>query len=175
VTVLIFTTNDALGAARDKTPGAYIFGANAVFALLHQARTTQSFKIAPVASGDGSTSCNVEALIATITRSEGTRVVIVTDTGTMLNTCRQLEGLFERTLVVTGAWKPGPYPDGDAALNLGMAVAAVQILNSGIYVAMNGFVQSARAVHLNSAKDQFEASATDLQHHPSRNLNPEAG
>jgi L-asparaginase len=161
MTILIFTTNDGLGLPPSTTPGPYIFGANAVLALLKQARTTQPFKIVPVASGDGSTSCNVDALIAAITRSEALPVVIVTDTGTMLNTCRQLEGVLGRTVVVTGAWKPGPYPDGDAALNLGMAVAAAQILSPGIYVAMNGFVQSAKAVHLNAAKNQFEAPATD--------------
>jgi L-asparaginase len=140
------------------TPGSYIFGAKAVFALLLQARTTQSFNIVPVASGDGSTRCDVGALVAAISQSDHSRVVVVTDTGTMLDTCRRLELIAQKLIVVTGAWKPGPYPDGDAALNLGMAVAAVQILDSGIYMAINGFVRPAKAVQLNCSKDQFEAS-----------------
>jgi L-asparaginase len=161
MTILIFTTNDAVGSAPRSTPGPYIFGANAVLALLNQARTTQPFRIMPVPSGDGSTRCNVRALLESITRSENSRVVVVTDTGTMLDTCQQLEIIVGKTVVVTGAWKPGPYPDGDAALNLGMAVAAAQILDPGIYVAINGFVRSAKAVQLNCTKDQFEAAAVE--------------
>ena len=159
MTIAIFTTNDAVGAPPSATPGAYIFGANAVLALLHQARTTQSFKIVPVPSGDASTRCNVSALLAAITQSENSRIVVVTDTGTMLDTCRQIEVIVGRTVVVTGAWKPGPYPDGDAALNLGMAVAAAQILHPGLYVAINGLVRSPKAVRLNDTKDRFEALA----------------
>jgi L-asparaginase len=159
MTISIFTTNDAVGSLPSATPGPYIFGANAVLALLHQARTTQSFRIVPVPSSDVSTRCNVSALVAAITQSENWRVVVVTDTGTMLDTCRKLETIVGRTVVVTGAWKPGPYPDGDAALNLGMAVAGAQILDHGIYVAINGLVRSAKAVQLNFTKDQFEATA----------------
>jgi L-asparaginase len=159
MTISIFTTNDAIGAPPSATPGAYIFGANAVLALLHQARTTQSFRIVPVPSGDASTRCNVDALLAAITQSENSQMVVVTDTGTLLDTSRQLEAIVGRTVIVTGAWKPGPYPDGDAALNLGMAVAAAQILDAGIYVAINGLVRSAKAIQLNRTKDRFEASA----------------
>jgi L-asparaginase len=160
VTISIFTTNDAVGSPPSATSGPYIFGANAVFALLLQARTTQSFRVVPVPSGDASTRCNASALVAAIKRGENLRVVVITDTGTMLNTCHELEVIAGKTVIVTGAWKPGPYPDGDAALNLGMAVAAAQILDPGIYVAMNGFVRPARAVRLNRDKDQFEEMST---------------
>ena len=159
MTISIFTTNDAIGSTPSATPVPYIFGANAVFALLHQARTTQPFKIVPVPSGDTSTRCNVSALVVAITKSENSRVVVVTDTGTLLGTCQHLEVIVGRTVVVTAAWKPGPYPDGDAALNLGMAIAAAQTLEAGIYVAINGFVRPAKAVQLNSTKDQFQTSA----------------
>jgi len=159
MTISIFTTNDAIGSPPSATPGPYIFGANAVLALLSQARTTQSFRVVPAPSGDASTRCNVSALLAAIAQSDNSQIVVVTDTGTLLDTCQQLEGIVARTVIVTGAWKPGPYPDGDAALNLGMAVAAAQISPPGIYVAINGIVRSAKAVQLNRTKDRFEALA----------------
>lgn len=45
-----------------------------------------------------------------------------------------------KTVVLTGAMQPEKFRDSDADFNLGMAVAAVQLLPTGVYVVLRGKV-----------------------------------
>jgi L-asparaginase len=70
------------------------------------------------------------------------RIVITHGTDTMENTARVLgEALAElrgRTIVLTGAMVPYKFGSSDGLFNLGSALAFVQTLPPGIYIAMNG-------------------------------------
>jgi L-asparaginase len=50
-----------------------------------------------------------------------------------------LDGL-DKTIVLTGAMVPYKFGSSDGLFNLGAALAFVQSLPSGVYVAMNGLV-----------------------------------
>jgi L-asparaginase len=45
-----------------------------------------------------------------------------------------------KTVVLTGAMQPEKFRDSDADFNLGMAVAAVQLLPAGVYVVLRGII-----------------------------------
>ncbi|WP_226004477.1 asparaginase domain-containing protein [Natrinema salinisoli] len=68
----------------------------------------------------------------------GENVVVTHGSDTMIETARQLD--CDKTVVLTGAARPQRMTDSDAAFNVGMAVGAVQSLDTGVYVAMSGSV-----------------------------------
>ena len=74
----------------------------------------------------------------------GERVVITHGTDTMVETAATLDG--EKTVVLTGAATPQRMVGSDAAFNVGMAIGAVQSLESGVYIAMSGGVYPHDAV-----------------------------
>jgi L-asparaginase len=44
----------------------------------------------------------------------------------------------------------------DAAFNVGCAIAAVQLLDSGVYIVMNGRIHDPRTTHKNRTARRFE-------------------
>ena len=51
-----------------------------------------------------------------------------------------LAGIDGKTIVLTGAMQPASVRASDAEFNVGFALAAVQTLPPGVYVAMNGMI-----------------------------------
>jgi L-asparaginase len=82
--------------------------------------------------------------------------VITHGTDTMAETASVLEGLPDRSIVLTGALSPARFKSTDAVFNVGMAVAAVQILSPGVYLAMNGQVFAAGEAKKNREANRFE-------------------
>lgn len=82
--------------------------------------------------------------------------VISHGTDTMVRTAEVLSGLEGKTIVLTGALSPARFKSSDAVFNVGMAVAAVQSLEPGVYLAMNGRVFEAGNVRKNKEKNCFE-------------------
>lgn len=71
--------------------------------------------------------------------SEASRIVITHGTDTMEQTGAVLgKGIQGKTIVLTGAMVPYQFGSSDGMFNLGTALAFVQTLPAGVYVAMNG-------------------------------------
>ncbi len=70
------------------------------------------------------------------------RIVITHGTDTMVGTARVLARSFpddgDKTIVLTGAMVPYAFGSSDGLFNLGSALSFVQVLASGVYIAMNG-------------------------------------
>jgi L-asparaginase len=72
-------------------------------------------------------------------RSEESRIVVVHGTDSMEQTAAALGGaIADKTIVLTGAMVPYTFGSSDGLFNLGTALAFVQVLPPGVYVAMNG-------------------------------------
>ena len=84
--------------------------------------------------------------------------VITHGTDTMAETAAALQGLEGKTIVLTGALSPARFRTTDAVFNVGMAVAAAQVAQPGVYIAMSGQVFEAGAVRKNRAENRFEAT-----------------
>lgn len=85
------------------------------------------------------------------------RIVITHGTDTMAVTARVLAGRVQnKTIVLTGAMIPYAFGSSDGLFNLGGALAFVQTLPCGVYVAMNGRYFSAAEVHKNTESGIFE-------------------
>jgi L-asparaginase len=84
-------------------------------------------------------------------------IVITHGTDTMEQTATVLgQGLPGKTIVLTGAMVPYTFGSSDGMFNLGTALAFVQTLASGVYVAMNGKYFTWNHVRKNRAVGVFE-------------------
>lgn len=71
--------------------------------------------------------------------AEEDRIVITHGTGTMVETAKVIsEHVNNKTIVLTGAMIPYTVFGSDSLFNIGNALAFVQTLPPGIYIAMNG-------------------------------------
>jgi L-asparaginase len=85
------------------------------------------------------------------------KIVITHGTDTMANTARVLaEKIKDKTIVLTGAMIPIKFGSSDGLFNLGSALAFVQTLPKGVYVAMNGRYFNWDNVRKNKQTGAFE-------------------
>ncbi len=64
--------------------------------------------------------------------------------------------ISDKTIVFTGAMQPARMRNSDAPFNLGFAIGALQCLDCGIYLAMNGQIFNANNVQKNRQMSRFE-------------------
>jgi len=86
------------------------------------------------------------------------RIVVTHGTDTMIETAKALVGIPNKTIVLTGSMQPARFRVTDASFNIGAAIAAVQALPAGVYIAMNGRIFDPHKVRKNRAKNVFEAT-----------------
>lgn len=85
------------------------------------------------------------------------KIIITHGTDTMSDTARIIaEKIKDKTIVLTGAMIPYKFGSSDGFFNLGSALAFVQTLPHGVYVAMNGRAFTANNVRKNKQTGQFE-------------------
>ena len=85
------------------------------------------------------------------------KIVITHGTDTMAITAKVLaEKVKRKTIVLTGAMIPYKFGSSDGFFNLGSALAFVQSLPTGVYVAMNGRAFNWDNVRKNRQTGQFE-------------------
>ena len=97
-----------------------------------------------------------QALYEFIAKDDSKHFIITHGTDTMPETADKLAGLADKTIVLTGALAPARFRTTDAVFNVGMAVAAVQACEPGVYIAMNGQVFPAGEVRKNRDANKFE-------------------
>ncbi len=84
------------------------------------------------------------------------QIIVTHGTDTMVETGRALLDIPDKTIVLVGAMQPARLRKSDAIFNIGFAVAAVQLLPAGVYIAMNGQVFDPRRTTKNVPKNRFE-------------------
>jgi L-asparaginase len=91
-----------------------------------------------------------------IEEDEAEMIVVTHGTDTMVQTAAALDGIAGKAIVLTGSLTPARFKSTDAVFNVGMAVAAVQIVQPGVYIVMNGQVFAAGKVKKNREANRFE-------------------
>lgn len=85
------------------------------------------------------------------------KIIITHGTDTMADTARLLAGKnMQKTIVLTGAMIPYKFGSSDGLFNMGSALAFVQSLPHGVYVAMNGRYFNWDNVRKNRQSGAFE-------------------
>ena len=98
------------------------------------------------------------AIAAAVAEAPEQSIVITHGTGTMGETARYLdERPVEKTIVLTGAMRPFSLYSSDGEFNLGAAITAAQILEPGVWGAMNGRIFPAQHLNKNVEQGRFDA------------------
>ena len=93
-------------------------------------------------------------------QSKEEKILITHGTDTMATTALVLaEKVIGKTIVLTGAMIPYKFGSSDGLFNLGSALAFVQSLPHGVYVAMNGKIFEGNNVVKNKETGEFEKIA----------------
>ncbi|MEX0977011.1 MAG: asparaginase domain-containing protein [Woeseia sp.] len=101
-----------------------------------------------------------EQLRAYVEQDDARYYVITHGTDTMTETAAALRSIRNKSIVLTGALAPARFKTTDAVFNVGMAVAAVQVVRPGIYIAMSGQVFAEGEVAKNREQNRFERVST---------------
>ena len=73
-------------------------------------------------------------------RAVANKILITHGTDTMIETAKILSEIPGKIIVLTGASQPYRFRESDAEFNIGVAVGALNILDKGVYIAINGRV-----------------------------------
>ena len=85
------------------------------------------------------------------------KILITHGTDTMTLTASYLAKHCKgKTIVLTGAMVPYKFGSSDGLFNLGSALAFVQVVSPGVYIAINGKIFEADKVKKNTDKGEFE-------------------
>ena len=137
----------------------YRIGDPQVSSILEQAKVALDYQVEAIIGKD-SLDLNDDDrafLRERIAKDANTHFVVVHGTDTMAETARALQGIEGKTIVLTGAMQPARFKNSDAEFNTGFALAAVQLLKAGVYIAMNGEIFIADKVRKDRDKGRFEA------------------
>ncbi|MBC6413506.1 MAG: asparaginase [Chromatiales bacterium] len=136
----------------------YQIGDPQVPGILRQAAVSVDYQVDTIIGKDSLDINDADraALRSRIKSDTNTHFVVIHGTDTMPETACSLQGINDKTIVLTGAMQPARFKDSDAEFNVGFAVAAVQLLESGVYIAMNGRVFAADKVRKNRDQGYFE-------------------
>ena len=91
-----------------------------------------------------------------IEANDATKFVITHGTDTMVETAAAIAGIPGKSIVLTGALSPARFKGTDAIFNVGLAVAAVQLAEPGVYIAMSGQIFAGDSVCKNRDENRFE-------------------
>ncbi len=95
-------------------------------------------------------------LYTTVARDPATKILVTHGTDTMVETAGYLAAIKDKTIVLTGALEPALFKTSDATFNIGCAIGALQVLQNGSYIVMNGRVFPADNVRKNLDVNRFE-------------------
>lgn len=105
----------------------------------------------------GMTDGDRELIVRQCEAAQENKIVITHGTDTMTDTAKILaEKVKNKTIVLTGAMIPYKFGSSDGLFNLGSAMAFVQTLPNGVYIAMNGRYFHWNNVRKNKQTGQFE-------------------
>jgi len=159
--IKFLTTGGTIDKVYFDAKSEYEVGPPQVADLLHEANVTFEFEIESVLRKDSLdlTEADRALIRERVAQDAASRIVVTHGTDTMIQTARVLEGIPGKTIILTGSMQPARFRVTDAEFNLGVAVAAAQLLPPGVYLAMNGRIFDPARSRKNAANHCFEENA----------------
>src|SRR5690554_4531836 len=158
--LLIVTTGGTIDKVYFDDKSDFQVGEPQIGQILKELDVAFRFRAIPILRKDSLhiSDADRELIRATVAAQPARHVLITHGTDSMVDTARALEGLADKTIVLTGALNPARYRGSDAEFNIGTAVGAVQSLAAGVHIAMNGRIWDPRSVRKNVDANRFEAA-----------------
>ena len=151
----------AVGGTIDKVYfdalSTYQVGPPGIESIIKEARVNFDYEVVSLIKKDSleMTDDDREQVRKAIENEESRHIVITHGTDTMVETAKVLKSIKGKIMVLTGAMEPAIFKSSDAAFNLGSAVAAVQTLAEGVYIAISGRVFNPDKVQKDRSLKQF--------------------
>ncbi len=154
----IFTTGGTIDKIYFDAKSEFQVGEPMIDPLLKEANVTFEYEVESLMRKDSLDMTEEDRdLIAEKVVAEPTeRVLLTHGTDSMVKTAKRLVQVPDKTIVLVGAMQPARLRSSDAVFNLGYAIAAVQLLPEGVYVAMNGHIFNPLNTRKNVAEGRFE-------------------
>jgi len=159
--IKILTTGGTIDKIYFDRKSAYEVGDPQANGVLERANVVLDYEVESILKKDSLDFTDEDrALIRQkVASTQSERLVITHGTDTMIETAKVLEGIPGKTIVLTGSMYPAQFRDSDAVFNIGCAVTGAQILEPGVYIAMNGRIYNPRDVRKNVELNRFEEKA----------------
>jgi len=157
--ILFIQTGGTIDKDYPQTKRGYAFeiGESATRRILQKVNPNFDFEIISILKKDSLdiTEEDKKKIHETCQKAQSNKIVITHGTDTMIETAKKLSDIKNKIIVLTGAMRPEKFSDSDAAFNVGTAVGAINVLNDGVYIAMNGRIYPWNKVKRNSQTGQF--------------------
>jgi L-asparaginase len=156
--VLILTTGGTIDKVYFDARSTYEVGPPNIEIVLGELNPAVDYSVRSLLRKDSLelTDIDREFILQSVLHAVEDRILITHGTDTMVQTARYLAKIQGKTIVLTGALTPALFRTTDALFNIGCALAAVQILGHGVYIAMNGAIFPHDKVRKNLTKNTFE-------------------
>jgi L-asparaginase len=158
--IKVFVTGGTFDKEYNELNGSLYFKETHLFEMLDLGRSRLDLSIETLMMKDSLDFVDADRslIAAACNNCNSNKILITHGTDTMTLTAEYLlKHCTEKTIVLTGAMVPYKFGSSDGLFNLGSALAFVQVLHPGIYIAMNGKVFEAGRVKKNTDKGEFES------------------
>ena len=156
--IKIITTGGTIDKIYFDQKSEFQVGEPQIAEVLREANVTFEYEVQPLLRKDSLdlTDEDRRLIYETIKSDECDRFLITHGTDTMITTARELQKIHNKVMVLTGSMQPAKIRLTDAFFNIGYAIAAVQLLPNGVYIAMNGRIFSPDKARKNIEQNRFE-------------------
>jgi len=157
--IKIYTTGGTIDKIYFDAKSEFQVGEPLIESLLQEANVTFDYEIESLMRKDSLdlTDQDRALLVQRISRDPCERILLTHGTDTMVETARRLVHIPDKTIVLVGAMQPARLRSSDAMFNIGYAIAALQLLPAGVYLAMNGHIFNPLNSRKNVAENCFES------------------
>ena len=159
MSIRIFITGGTFDKEYNELNGQLFFKDTHVPELLELGRSRVPVNIRTLMMIDSleMTDTDRELIAENCIKAEEDKIIVTHGTDTITETAMVLaEKVKNKTIVLTGAMIPYKFGSSDGLFNMGSALAFVQTLAYGVYIAMNGRYFHWNNVHKNKATGMFE-------------------
>jgi len=156
--ILVLTTGGTIDKAYFDALSEYQIVDSGIPALLQQARVALPFRVLELMRKDSLEfdDADRQAVAQAAREAPESRIIVTHGTDTMTETAKVLAAEVPgKTIVLTGALTPARFAETDAPFNLGMAFAAAQVAQPGVWITMSGEVFDALKVRKDRAAGKF--------------------
>lgn len=159
MSIKIFVTGGTFDKEYDELNGVLFFKDTHLPEMLKLGRCRLDLDISSLMMMDSldMTEADRQVILQNCLKASQDKIVITHGTDTMVETARLLaQHVKNKTVVLTGAMIPYKFGSSDGLFNIGSALAFVQILAPGVYIAMNGRYFTWDNVRKNKKIGEFE-------------------
>ena len=139
----------------------YQIGAPVIGELLSRIGVGFEFSVLPLLRKDSLdlTDTDRQLIVDTVSAADSEYILVTHGTDSMVETGKWLKRQVpDKRVVLTGALQPAAFRETDAVFNIGCALGALQSVEPGAWIAMNGQVFDVTQVRKNREANRFETA-----------------